>query len=87
LCLAPRAAAPAPGLRHARIFWRVLDRDDGGADLCAEGGISCVTVENQAAYVAGWLKCLEDDSRAVVIAAAQAQRATDLILGRQPEAQ
>jgi antirestriction protein ArdC len=37
--------------------------------------------------VAGWLKCLEEDARAVVIAAAQAQRAADLILGRRPEAQ
>jgi antirestriction protein ArdC len=59
----------------------------GAALLCAEGGISCATIENQAAYVAGWLKCLEEDARAVVIAAAQAQRAADLILGRRPEAQ
>jgi antirestriction protein ArdC len=59
----------------------------GAALLCAEGGISCATIDNQAAYVAGWLKCLEEDARAVVIAAAQAQRAADLILGRRPEAQ
>lgn len=59
----------------------------GAALLCAEGGISCTTIENQAAYVAGWLKSLEDDARAVVIAAAQAQRAVDVILGRRPEAQ
>lgn len=38
-------------------------------------------IENQAAYVAGWLKMLRGDSRAVVIAAAQAQRAADYILG------
>jgi antirestriction protein ArdC len=57
----------------------------GAALLCAEAGISCATLENQAAYVAGWLKVLEEDSRAVIIAAAQAQRAVDRILGRQPE--
>ena len=49
--------------------------------------IACATIENQAAYVAGWLKTLAEDSRAVVIAAAQAQRAVDLILGRRSEAQ
>jgi antirestriction protein ArdC len=59
----------------------------GAALLCAEGGISCATIENQAASVAGWLKSLKEDARAVVIAAAQAQRAADLILGRRPEAQ
>jgi antirestriction protein ArdC len=57
----------------------------GAALLCAEGGISCATIDNQAAYVAGWLETLAEDSRAVVVAAAQAQRAVDLILGRQPE--
>jgi antirestriction protein ArdC len=54
----------------------------GSALLCAEAGISCATLENQAAYVAGWLKVLEQDSRAVIFAAAQAQRAVDRILGR-----
>lgn len=53
----------------------------GSALLCAESGIACATVENQAAYVAGWLKTLKEDARAVVIAAAQAQRAADHILG------
>jgi antirestriction protein ArdC len=53
----------------------------GSAFLCAEAGISCATIENQAAYVAGWVKALQGDARAVVIAAAQAQRAADHILG------
>ena len=57
----------------------------GSALLCAEAGIACATLENQAAYVAGWLKVLEEDSRAVIFAAAQAQRAVDRILGREPE--
>jgi antirestriction protein ArdC len=54
----------------------------GSAFLCAEAGISCATIENQAAYVAGWVKALQGDARAVVIAASQAQRAADHVLGR-----
>src|SRR6266851_7138114 len=37
----------------------------GGAYLCAEAGISNAVVENQAAYVAGWLKKLVTRQRAV----------------------
>ena len=37
----------------------------GSPDYSREAGISCATLENQAAYVAGWLKVLEQDSRAV----------------------
>ena len=52
----------------------------GAAFLCAEAGISASVIENQAAYVAGWLKKLRDDRRLVVMAAAQAQKAADFIL-------
>jgi len=52
------------------------------AYLCAEAGISPAVLENQAAYVAGWLKKLRDDRRLLVHAAAQAQRAADYILNR-----
>jgi antirestriction protein ArdC len=55
------------------------------AFLCAEVGISPAVIDNQAAYVAGWLKKLRDDRRMVVIAAAQAQKAADYILNRQAE--
>ncbi len=54
----------------------------GAAFLCAEAGISPAVIENQAAYVAGWLKKLRDDRKLLVYAAAQAQRAADFILGR-----
>jgi antirestriction protein ArdC len=54
----------------------------GGAYLCAEAGISNAVIENQAAYIAGWLKRLRDDRRLVILAAAQAQHAVDYILGR-----
>ncbi len=53
----------------------------GAAYLCAKAGISPAVIENQASYVAGWLKKLRDDRRLLIHAAAQAQRAADYILG------
>ena len=51
------------------------------AFLCADAGISPVVLENQTAYVQGWLgKLRGGDKRMVVTAAAQAQRAADYIL-------
>ncbi len=52
------------------------------AFLCAEAGISNAVIQNQAAYVAGWLKKLRDDRRLIVHAAAQAQKAADYIVNR-----
>jgi len=54
----------------------------GAAYLCAEAGISNAVVENQAAYVAGWLKKLRDDHKLLIHAAAQAQHAVDFVLNR-----
>jgi antirestriction protein ArdC len=54
----------------------------GAAYLCAEAGISTAVLENQAAYVAGWLKKLRDDRKLLIHAAAQAQKAADFILNR-----
>jgi antirestriction protein ArdC len=56
----------------------------GAAYLCAEGGISPAVIENQSAYLAGWLKKLRDDRKLIVHAAAQAQRAADYVLGKMP---
>jgi antirestriction protein ArdC len=39
----------------------------------------------QAAYIAGWLHALKNDNRLIVMAAAQAEKAADFILGRKPE--
>ena len=55
----------------------------GSAFLCAETGISPAVIENQASYIAGWLKKLRDDRKWVVLAAAQAQKASEYILNRQ----
>ena len=53
----------------------------GAAFLCAHTGIENATIENSAAYIAGWLKQLRNDKKLVVQAAGQAQRAADFILG------
>jgi antirestriction protein ArdC len=53
----------------------------GAAYLCAEARISPAVVENQAAYIRGWVEKLRNDKRLVVVAAAQAQRAADYVLG------
>ena len=52
------------------------------AFLCAEAGISPTVIDNQAAYIQGWLKALKHDSKLLVNAAAQAQKATNYILDR-----
>ena len=39
-------------------------------------------IENQAAYIQGWLKALKKDSKLLVNAAAQAQKAADYIMRR-----
>lgn len=52
------------------------------AYLCAEAGISPAVIENEAAYLQGWLSKLKSEKRLIVIAAAQAQRAADYILNR-----
>ncbi len=51
----------------------------GGAFLCADVGIDSATIDNQAAYLGGWIGKLRGDSRLLVGAASQAQRAADYI--------
>lgn len=55
----------------------------GSAFLCAEAGISPAVIDNQAAYIQGWLKALKNDSKLLINAAAQAQKAADWIMNRQ----
>jgi len=49
------------------------------AFLCGHAGITPTVIENQAAYVQGWLKAIKADKKLVIGAAAQAQRAADWI--------
>lgn len=51
------------------------------AFLGAHAGIEYEILDNSAAYIQSWLKALKNDSKMVVIAAGQAQKAADHILG------
>jgi len=52
----------------------------GAAMLCGSLGIEAEPREDHADYIASWLRVLKDDKRAVVSAAAHAQKAADLVL-------
>lgn len=58
----------------------------GAAFLCADLGLEPEPREDHAAYIASWLKVLNDDKRAIFSAAAHAQRAVDFLHGMQPGA-
>lgn len=51
------------------------------AYLLATAGLDAPTIENSAAYIASWKSRLAEDPRTIVVAAAQAQKAADYILG------
>ena len=52
----------------------------GAAFLCGQCQIENKTIANQAAYIQGWLKALKNDKTMVIMAAAQAQKASDYII-------
>ena len=56
------------------------------AFLTGHCGLESVVIEDQALYIQEWLKALRNDKKLVVIAAAQAQKAADYILGVNQEA-
>ena len=55
------------------------------AFLCAEAGIDQAVIENQSAYLQGWIEKLHADQSAFVTAGARAQKAADFILGRRAQ--
>ena len=58
----------------------------GSAFLAGEAGINSDTIlENSAAYLQSWIKVLKGEPRMAVVAAAQAQKSTDFILGHKFE--
>ena len=57
----------------------------GAAMLCAHTGILPPTEQQSAAYCAHWVARLRGDSRLIVSAAGQAQKAVDRILGTTPD--
>lgn len=56
----------------------------GSAFLCADLSLTPEVREDHAAYIAGWLRVLKDDKRAIFTAASHAQRAADYLNGLQP---
>ena len=59
----------------------------GASFLCGQAGILERTINNSAAYLSHWLERFRQDTRLIVQASAQAQRAVDFILsvGRQSD--
>ena len=56
----------------------------GASFLCSSAQIDFDTItENNAAYLAGWVKILQEDNRIIFKAAAEAQKAADYILNRE----
>jgi antirestriction protein ArdC len=58
-----------------------LTAEMGAALLCGVADISPATIENSAAYLAGWCSAIKQDHKLVISAAAAAQKAADWILG------
>ncbi len=54
----------------------------GAAMLCGVTGISPAVIENSAAYLQSWINRLKGDSKLLLPAASQAQKASDYILCR-----
>jgi len=52
------------------------------AFLCGESGIERETIQNSAAYIQSWTRKFKENVKLVVLAAAQAQKAADFIMGR-----
>jgi len=54
----------------------------GAAMLCGVAGIQSRTLDNSASYLQSWINRLRSDSRLIVSAASQAQKAADYISAR-----
>jgi len=54
------------------------------AMVCGTIGIGNELIDNQAAYIQGWLKKLKDDKKMLVKAGGRAQKAADYILDEKP---
>ncbi|MGE4189708.1 MAG: ArdC family protein [Thermoanaerobaculia bacterium] len=86
-----RLARPGFDKNHAAPFGSEpyaregLVAELGAAFLCGEAGIE-PDIPNSAAYIDHWRQNLSRDSRLVITAAQQAQRAADYILGRATKA-
>ena len=59
----------------------------GAAFLCADLELTPQIRQDHAPYIAGWLKVLKEDKRAIFTAASHAQKAADYLHSLQPKAQ
>ena len=57
----------------------------GSCFLSSVSGISEMVIENQTSYIDNWLKALKNDSKLLVSASSQAQKAVNHILGKTVE--
>lgn len=57
----------------------------GAAYLCGITNIQQETIENNAAYIKSWIRTFKDDTKVLVLAAAQAQNAVNYILNQKAE--
>ena len=67
------------GFGSANYGREELIAEMGSAYLCGKAGILDETADNSAAYLDGWRALIKADRRAVVLAAAAAQKAVDYI--------
>ncbi|MGE4282306.1 MAG: ArdC family protein [Clostridia bacterium] len=72
----------APAAFGSEIYSKEeLVAEMSAAMLAGFAGFSEMVLDNSAAYINSWLRKLKEDSRMVVMAASQAQKAVDHILG------
>lgn len=75
-----RANRPIRNVKGSDAYAREeLVAELGAAFLCADLGLSDEPREDHASYLASWLQVLKDDKRAIVTAAAAAQRAANYL--------
>lgn len=68
------------GMNSDKYAREELTAEMGASYLKSYAGISIEKLENNVAYIQGWLESLKNDKRFIVHASAQAQKATDYIL-------
>jgi antirestriction protein ArdC len=78
--LARRGVVERPRFASHEYSEEELVAEMGAAFLGHRAGILTATLENLAAYLRSWVRVLKGDSRLVVRAAAQAQKAADWLL-------
>ena len=71
------------GVDRTRYAFEELVAEIGAAMLCAKLGISTTVREDHAEYIQHWLKALKGDKKAIIKAAALAQKAIDHLDGLQ----